>query len=243
MRRYFQTFLVGGTTLFPLLSTNPVLAQQPSPQYPAPHPSPGERRIDPATGIEYERQVRTIETPVVKSQLESKTVTISRPEVVTETVPVTSNYWTPVVRHEWQPYWRGLWNPFTPATLEYRYVPQTRWEQRSDTFHQVKTATRWVSEQKVIQEPRLVTSIEKRQVEDWVAVSRPLDSRLANQAPANRAPSTNLQPIPSSPGNGQLAPLPQATTTRTAGLPPTVLDPYSTRPAYGSWSNGGTIFR
>jgi hypothetical protein len=224
MRRHLQTFLFGGCSIFSFLTAFPAFAQGPSTS-PPPGSSlqQGDRRIDPVTGVEYQRQVRTVETPVVKSQLESKVVTISRPELVTETVPVTNNYWTPVVRYEWQPYWRGLWNPFTPATLEYRYVPQTRWEPRSETYQQVRTATRWVSEQKVVQEPRLVTSIEKKQVEDWVAVSRPQGSY----------PQQDSQRFAT----------PQPTPTRTAGLPPTILDPYSTRPSYGSWSNGGTIFR
>lgn len=224
MRRFLQTFLFGGYSLFSFLTTSPALAQGPSTSPPPGSPLfQGDRRVDPVTGVEYQRQVRTVETPVVKSQLDSKVVTFSRPEVVSETVPVTNNYWTPVVRYEWQPYWRGLWNPFTPATLEYRYVPQTRWEARSETYQQVKTSTRWVSEQKVVQEPRLVTSIEKKQVEDWVAVARPQNSYPQQ-------------------GSQRLA-APQSTPTRTAGLPPTVLDPYSTRPTYGSWSSGGTILR
>ncbi len=208
------------------------------------------RHYDPATGITYERQIRTVDQPTVETVMESKVVTYSRPELVTETEPVTRNYWTPVVQYEWQPRWRGLWNPFTPATLEYQYVPQTRWEARSETYSRLKSSTRWISEQRVTNEPRLVTSIKKQQVEEWVAVGRsaPNSGNASTFAGtnANAIDSTRVATLPANP-NSTLRPLsaplqsPSASSIRpslSGGMRPTVLDPYSTR----SYSNG-SIFR
>jgi hypothetical protein len=197
------------------------------------------RHYDPATGITYERQIRTVDQPTVETVMESKVVTVSRPEVVTETEPVTRNYLTPVVQYEWQPRWRGLWNPFTPATLEYQYVPQTRWETISETYSRLKSSVRWTTEQRVVKEPRLVTSIKKQQVEEWVAVGQSLPNSstrvasLPTGTPANA--NSTLRPMSTLPSGTSASGIRPGLP---GGMRPTVLDPYSTR-TYSS----GSIFR
>lgn len=186
-------------------------------------------KVDPNTGMRYRRQFRTVQKPVTETKLESKVVTISRPEVVTEAEPVVTTYYSPVVRHSWQPRWKGLWNPFTPPTLAYEFVPQTNWEARSETTHRLKTSTRWVAEQKVVQEPKLVTAIQQDQEEYWVAIG-PDPNYVpsgygAPGIPASARTQVAALPAPSA-GMRNLQP------TRpeiSGGMAPTVLDPYSTR--------------
>lgn len=184
-------------------------------------------RVDPNTGMRYQRKFRTVQRPVTETKLESKVVTISRPEVVTEAEPVVTTYYSPVVRHGWQPRWKGLWNPFTAPTLAYEYVPLTSWEARSETTQRLKTSTRWVAEQKVVQEPKLVTAIQEDQEEYWVAVGPDPTFRPQTYSPPGVPYNSGTQ-VASLPASASSRPQP----TRPAisgGMPPTVLDPYSTR--------------
>lgn len=206
---------------------------------------------DPQTGIQYRKQVRTVERPLVETRMEEKVVTYARPEVVTELEPATRTYFTPVVRYDWQPRWHGLWNPFSAPTLAYHYVPQTQWEARTETYSRYKTSTRWIAENRTVQEPKMVTTMQREQVVDWVAVGRVNPQSVpASSFPGNQAPG--LVPGPAAGPSTQVAslrgmPAGPTTTPPTAGLrpitsggmPATVLgDPYNTRP-YSS----GTVFR
>lgn len=190
-------------------------------------------KTDPNTGMRYRRQFRTVQKPVTETKLESKVITISRPEMVTESEPVVTTYYSPVVRHSWQPRWKGLWNPFTPPTLAYEFVPQTNWEARRETKHRLTTSTRWVAEQKVVQEPKLVTAIQEDQEEYWVAIGPdPNFAPPAFNTPGISASSrTQVAALPA-PSSGMRSLQP----TRPAisgDMAPTVLDPYSTR-SYGT---------
>lgn len=176
--------------------------------------------LDPVTGIRYRREYRTVKRPIAETRMEEKVVTVSRPETVSSVEPVTRTYFTPVVRYDWQPRWHGVWNPFTPATLAYHYVPQTQWEARTDTYNQTKSSTRWVAEQRVVTEPRLVTRIEEQQEEVLVAVDRVPTS---GTQVASLSPSTGLSPISQTYAAPAVAPVIRG------GMAPTVLDPYSTR--------------
>jgi hypothetical protein len=184
-------------------------------------------RVD-NTGMMWRRQFRTVQKPVTETKLEPKMMAVSRPEVVTETEPVTTTYFTPVVRHTWQPRWKGMWNPFAPPTLAYELAPETTWQARSETLHRTKTSTRWVTENKVIQEPKLVTTIQENQEEYWVAIG-PADANPAKRGSLNSStqvgtqvaslPASASQPRTKQPGRPE----------NSGGMPPTVLDPYSTR--------------
>jgi hypothetical protein len=184
-------------------------------------------RTDASTGIRYQRQFRTVNTPVAQTQMENKVVTISRPEVVTETEPVTSTYFTPVVRYGWRPRWKNTWNPFVPATLAYEFAPETTWEARSETTNRLKTSTRWVAKEEVIQEPKLVTGMRQEQVEDWIALGPDPNFRPGQTAGTQIA---NL-PAPSRMTTPRLSTTTQPTRPEiSGGMPATDLtDPYSTR--------------
>lgn len=208
----------------------------------------GQVVTDPETGIRYQRRYRTEEQPVVEQRTEPRVVTTMRPETVTEMESVQQTYFAPVVRYDWEPRWHNVWNPFVPATLGYHYRPRMQWEPRVQTYQRPKTTTRWVAEKRVVQESRLVTAMQQRQVEEWVAIGPGRSG--AGVAPQvlpgdgtrmvqHRAAATGLTPASSARVASRNPSVPPA---RPSGdrMQPTVLgaDPYRTTPAYG-----GTIYR
>ena len=172
-------------------------------------------QVDPVSGQRYERRVRMVERPTVEVQNQTREVTVSRPETVTELESVQHTYFTPVVRYGWQPRWHNVWNPFAAPTLAYHFVPHTQWEARTETYQRPRTSTRWITKRELVNEPRLVTSIRQERVEELV----PVGGRAAPAA------------VTSSPSR---------VATRPGAMPATVLgnDPYSTR-SYG----GVTVYR
>ncbi|WP_164103991.1 hypothetical protein [Candidatus Laterigemmans baculatus] len=194
---------------------------------------------DPTTGIVYRKEFKTVERPVVETRMEQKVVTVSTPQTVNELEPVSQTYFTPVVRYGVEARWHGLWNPFKPATLAYHYVPQTQWEARTETYNRVKTSTRWVAEQRVVNEPTRVVRMEKQQEEQLVAVGVTNPSTSQTQV-ASLPPSAGLTTISTGPVT-YVAP-PVRTEIR-GGMAPTVLDPYSTRVNVARSPGGTTFFR
>jgi hypothetical protein len=190
--------------------------------------------VDPTTGMRWRREYRTVSKPVTETRMESKVVTISRPQVVTETEPVATTYYTPVVRHAWKPRWKGTWNPFAAPTLAYEFVPETSWEARSEIVHRVRSSTRWVAEQKVVQEPTLVTAIQQDQEEHWVAIGPDPSVRPTGLPPQTQVASL---PAPSIPASARVATQPTRPEI-SGGMPPTVLGTYGT-PIYSTT----TIYR
>lgn len=201
---------------------------------------------DPATGIVYRKQYKTVERPVVETRMEQKVVTVSTPETVSELEPVSQTYFTPVVRYGLEPRWHGLWNPFTPATLAYHYVPRTQWEARTETYNRVKSSTRWVAEQRVVNEPTRVVRMEQRQQEELVAVGVTNPSGTPGIGPSTSG--TQVASLPTSAGLSAISTgpvtyvAPPIRTEIRGGMAPTVLDPYSTRVNVAR-SPGGTFFR
>lgn len=184
---------------------------------------------DPATGIVYRKEYKTVERPVVETRMEQKVVTVSTPQTVSELEPVSQTYFTPVVRYGLEPRWHGVWNPFVPDTLAYHYVPRTQWEARTETYNRVKTSTRWVAEQRVVNEPTRVVRMEKQQKEELVAVGVTTPSRAPNISGtqvASLPPSAGLTTISTGPVTYVAPPI---RTEIRGGMAPTVLDPYSTR--------------
>jgi len=88
---------------------------------------------DPATGIVYRKVHRTIERPVVQTEVKQQESTIYRPETIVSVTPETRTVYAPVVTHNWEPRVRGRWNPFMQPKLEYEHVPRTHWESRTET--------------------------------------------------------------------------------------------------------------
>lgn len=127
---------------------------------------------DPATGIVYRKVHRTIERPVVQTEIKPQESTIYRPETVVEVTPETRTVYTPVVSHSWEPRVRGRWNPFVQQTLQYEQVPRTHWEARSETVERRQTRTNWVTERRRVDVPQQVVKIQREEKVDYEAVGR-----------------------------------------------------------------------
>jgi hypothetical protein len=155
---------------------------------------------DPATGIIYRKVHRTIERPVVQTEVKPHESTIYRPETVVEVTPETRTVYTPVVSYSWEPRVRGRWNPFVQPTLQYEHVPRTHWEARSETVERRQTRTNWVTERRRVDVPQQVVKIQREEKIDYEAVGRmpPQQAVPPNSAlSAEAALAARLRPIDS----------------------------------------------
>lgn len=71
---------------------------------------------------------------------------VYRPQFYTETRRVLQSYWVPITEYRWEARWVNRWNPFAEPYQEFRYVPVTRWEYRTDVAEIPVTCQRWVAE-------------------------------------------------------------------------------------------------
>lgn len=127
---------------------------------------------DPATGIVYRKVHRTIERPVVHTEVKQQESTIYRPETVVSVTPETRTVYTPVITHNWEPRVRGRWNPFVQPKLEYEHVPRTHWEARTETVERRQTQTNWVTERRRVDVPQQVVKIQREERIDYEPVGR-----------------------------------------------------------------------
>jgi len=153
---------------------------------------------DPATGIVYQKVHRTIERPVVQTEVTSQESTIYRPETVVEVTPETRTVYTPVVSYGWEPRVRGRWNPFVQPTLHYEHTQRTHWEARSETVERRQTRTNWVTERRRVDVPQQVVKIQREEKVDYEAVGRvaPQQATPPNSGQsAEAAIAARLRPI------------------------------------------------
>lgn len=194
-------------------------------QSPAANPN-SQLYTDPATGIIYRPVRRTIERPVVQTEVTPQESTIYRPETVVEVTPETRTVYTPVVSYGWEPRVRGRWNPFVQPTLQYEHVPRTHWEARSETVERRQTRTNWVTERRSVDVPRQVVKIQREEKLDYEPVGRvPQQATPPNSAQsAEAALAARLRPLdPATP----IAPLNSNASTSYPAVASRTLPPYS----------------
>lgn len=156
---------------------------------------------DPATGIVYRKVHRTIERPVMQTEVKPQESTIYRPETVVEVTPEKRTVYSPVVSYGWEPRVRGRWNPFVRPTLQYEHVPRTHWEARSETVERRQARTNWVAERRRVDVPQQVVKIQREEKVDYEAVGRvaPQPAAPPNSAQsAEAALAARLRPIDAS---------------------------------------------
>lgn len=127
-------------------------------------------------GVTYCETHQVVQQRVPETRLEERTETVYRSQSVTENKQLTRIYWTPVTEYRWEAFWVGRWNPFAEPYLAYRYVPQTRWEQKSDLVSVPVTTCRLVPETRTVRSP--VTSY--KTVQSEVITRTPLGSRSSS---------------------------------------------------------------
>jgi hypothetical protein len=84
-------------------------------------------------GITYQETRRVIRRPIAETRLEQREQTIYRDKYSTDFQPSERRYLAPITEYQWQPEWVNPWNPFAAAYVTYRWVPVTRWVERSET--------------------------------------------------------------------------------------------------------------
>jgi hypothetical protein len=136
-------------------------------------------------GVTYCETRRIVEERVPETRLEERSQTVYRSEPTTEMKETVRTSWNPVTEYTWEAFWVGRWNPLVQPYLAYRYVPRTRWEQKTETVQTPVTTVRVVPETKTVQCPVTTYRTVQKEVITRVAVSpRPAGNLpQGNQAP------------------------------------------------------------
>lgn len=127
---------------------------------------------DPATGIVYRRNVRTVERPVTETVMTKQEQTVYTPETVVSSTPEVRRTLTPVVEYRWQPKMEGRWNPFREPRVAYHHVPEMRWQARDEVVNKTDTYVQWKAEKKITEVPQRLTRIAREQKVDFEPVGR-----------------------------------------------------------------------
>lgn len=149
---------------------------------------------DPATGIVYRKVTKTIETPVVETQVNTSEQTVYRPQTITETRPHTRTVYSPVLEYKWEPRVYGRWNPFRPPSVGYAHVPHTSWEARNEVVHHTNTRTQWVAERRTVEVPTQVVRMQREQKVDFEPVGRVNQQQLGPSSSSD-ALAARLRPL------------------------------------------------
>lgn len=153
--------------------------------------------VDPETGIVYRKVHRTIERPVVETQVRAQESTVYRPETVVEVRPETRTVYSPVVTYGWEPRLKNRWNPFMQPTVQYEHVPRMHWEARSETVERRQTRTNWVAEHRRVDVPQQVVKIQREEKVDLEPVGRVAPQEATPPNSAEAAIAARLRPLDS----------------------------------------------
>jgi hypothetical protein len=109
---------------------------------------------NPTTGQTHQITGRQLVTrSVPETRIVENKYTVSTPRTVTEYQPSSRTVYTPVTEYQWEPYMANRWNPFTSPSVQYRYVPRTRWELRTEQVHIPVTRQEFVNEERISRVP------------------------------------------------------------------------------------------
>jgi hypothetical protein len=137
-------------------------------------------------GITYRETSRVVRRPVCETEMRETTKTVYREELSSETRETVRTWWSPVTEYRCEAYWEGRWNPLVEPSLSYRFVPETRWECKSEVIQEPVTCRRLVPETRTVQVPVTTRRMVTEEVISRVAVG-------GNQAGAS---ALSLSPTP-----------------------------------------------
>lgn len=124
-----------------------------------------------ASGRQWRVSRITSKRPVSETHLEERPYTVYTEKLHTEYHPTARTVLTPVTEYHWEPYLANRWNPFAAPTVQYRYVPKTRWESRIEQSHIPVSRRELVPEQRVAHVPVVRQRFEDVVHETRVAVN------------------------------------------------------------------------
>jgi hypothetical protein len=83
-------------------------------------------------GVTYQETRRVIRRPIVETKIEQREQTVYRDKYTTDFHPTERRYLTPITEYRWEPQWVNPWNPFSSSYVAYRWMPVTRWVERTE---------------------------------------------------------------------------------------------------------------
>jgi hypothetical protein len=97
-------------------------------------------------GRTYQETKHTYTRVTPETQYIDQPYTVYTPRSTTEYHASTRTLYSPVTEYQWEPYLANRWNPFSSPSVQYRYVPRTRWEIRNEQVHVPVTRQDYVQE-------------------------------------------------------------------------------------------------
>jgi hypothetical protein len=131
------------------------------------------RYVQDPNGATVRETRRTVKRPVSETQIVENQSTVYTDRVTTEYQPSTRTLYSPVTEYAWEPYLANRWNPMASPSVQYRYVPHTRWEMRTEETQVPVTRRELVPETRISRVPVTATRFVDEEQISRVAVSNP----------------------------------------------------------------------
>lgn len=165
-------------------------------------------------GVTYRETRRLVQRPVTETSTQQSTRTVYREQWTTEQREYVRVSWAPVTEYRYEQFWAGVYNPFREPYLAARYVPHTRWEQRSERVTLPVHIRNVTPETQTVSTPVTRTRFVTEELVDRVPVTPlPSGTQLAGP-PAAAMPAANA-PVPQ-----YAAPAPAYGANRATTAPP-----------------------
>lgn len=122
-------------------------------------------------GVTYQETRRVIRRPIIETKLEQREQTVYRDKYSTNFQSTERRYLAPVTDYQWQPEWVNPWNPFASSYVVYRWVPVTRWVERTEQVRIPVTHRETVPQTVTVQVPVTTQRFAEDEYVSRVAVS------------------------------------------------------------------------
>ncbi len=137
-----------------------------------------------ANGVTIQETHRMVKRPVSETQIVENQQTVYTNRVTTEYQPNYRTVYSPITEYAWEPYLANRWNPLATPSVQYRYVPHTRWEMRTEEVHVPVTRSELVPEQRITRVPVTTQRFVDEEQISRVALSN--GGQFSNTAVASR---------------------------------------------------------
>jgi hypothetical protein len=83
-------------------------------------------------GVTYKETRHVIKRTLPETRVEQQERVVYRDRYTTDLVPSERRYMAPVTEYRWEPQWVTPWNPFAAPYVTYRWVPVTKWVEKTE---------------------------------------------------------------------------------------------------------------
>jgi hypothetical protein len=131
-------------------------------------------------GVTYQETRRVIRRPIVETTMQPREQTVYRDKYTTDFHPTERRYMTPITEYRWEPQWVNPWNPFSSPYVAYRWMPVTRWVERTEQVRIPVTRRETIPEKVTMNVPVTTQRFAEDEYVTRVAVSaKPRDAEPA----------------------------------------------------------------